>query len=128
MQFEPVTPLVHSRTGGPVRVLKLWVGGRIKEVGRHDSRWWRSICKFREGSGAVARGWFDNNIRRVVGNGRETLFWTDNWLGGVPLKLQFSRLNELPVHKECSVEEMGGRVAVVGGFGGVVYWRVRRTM
>jgi len=31
---------------------------------------------------------------------------TDKWFDGVPLKLQFSRLYELSVHKECTVEEM----------------------
>jgi len=101
--------LLVDREGLWYRVLKARYGeveGRIKEGGRYDSRWWRSICKVREGSGMVVGGWFDNNIRRVVGNGRETLFWTDNWLGGVPLKLHFSRLYELVVHKECSVEEM----------------------
>jgi len=42
----------------------------------------------------------------MVGNGSKTFFWTDNWLGGAPLCLQFSPLYELLVNKECSVEEM----------------------
>ena len=60
----------------------------------------------REGVGLGVGNWFDDNIKRVVGNGRNTFFWTDNWLGGAPLKLQFNRLYELSVHKECTVEEM----------------------
>jgi len=61
----------------------------------------------REGrEGAAVGRWFDNNIRWVVGNGRKTFFWTDNWLGGVPLNLQFIRLYELSVNKDCLVEEM----------------------
>jgi len=58
------------------------------------------------GSGVGVGNWFDDNIRRVVGNGRNTFFWTDNWLDGAPLKLQFSRLYELSVHKKCLVEDM----------------------
>jgi hypothetical protein len=56
--------------------------------------------------GSGLESWFDDNTRRVVGNDKNTFFWTDNWLGGVPLKLQFSRLYDLSVHKEYSVEDM----------------------
>ena len=82
------------------------VGGRIKEGGNNASLWWRMIYHVRKGVGSGVGNWFEDNTRRVVGNGKNTLFWTDNWLGGVPLKLQFSRLYELSVHKECSVEDM----------------------
>jgi hypothetical protein len=99
------------------------VGGRLQEGGRHSSRWWRMICNVREGSGLGVGRWFDDNIRRVIGNGRNTLFWTDNWLGGVPLKIQFSRLYELAVHKECSVEDMARAGWEEGGGGWV--WRRR---
>ena len=99
------------------------VGGRIKEGGRNSSRWWRSICNVREGSGLVVGRWFDDNIRRVVGNGRNTFFWSDNWLGGVPLKLQFNRLYDLSVHKECSVEDMSTARWEDGSLGWV--WRRR---
>jgi len=85
----------------------LWEeGGRVQDGGRHASSWWRMMCRVREGIGSGVGSWFDDNIRKVVGNGRNTFFWTDNWLGGAPLKLQFSRLFKLSVHKECSVEDM----------------------
>jgi hypothetical protein len=29
--------------------------------------------------------WFDDNLRRVVGNGVNTSFRLDTWVGGVPL-------------------------------------------
>ena len=57
------------------------VGGSIMEGGRNASRWWRMICNVREGRGAAVDSWFDKNIRRVVGDGRNTFFWTYNWLG-----------------------------------------------
>ncbi|MCI38432.1 hypothetical protein A2U01_0059660, partial [Trifolium medium] len=33
------------------------------------------------------RGWFAKDIERRVGNGVETLFWSDPWLGGVPFSV-----------------------------------------
>jgi len=101
------------------------VGGRIKDGGNDASLWWRMICDVREGVGSGVGIWFEDNIRRVVGNGKNTFFWTDNWLGGVPLKLKFSRLYELSVHKECSVEDMAKLGWEVGGHSWV--WR-RRLM
>jgi hypothetical protein len=98
-------------------------GGKIKGGGRNSSRWWRSICNVRDGSGLAVGRWFDDNTRRVVGNGCNTFFWTDNWLGGVPLKLQFSRLYDLSVHKECTVEDMARAGWEEGGLGWV--WRRR---
>jgi len=53
------------------------MGGRIKEGGSDASLWWRMICHVREGVGTGAGNWFDDNTRRVVGNGRNTFFWTD---------------------------------------------------
>lgn len=59
----------------------------------------------------------------MVANGRKTFFWTDNWLGGVPSRIQFSRLFELSVNQECSVEEMA-RLGWEEG-GGVWVWKRR---
>jgi hypothetical protein len=101
------------------------VGGCIMDGGRNASRWWRMICNVKEGRCAAVDRLFDNNIRRMVGDGRKTFFWTDNWLGGVPLNIQFSRLYELSVHKDVLVEEMARLGWEVGGSGWV--WR-RRLM
>lgn len=82
-------------------------GGRpYPRGGMHASGWWRMMCNIREGVGSGMGSLFDDNIRRVVGNDRNTCFWTDSWLGGVHLRIQFSRLYELSVNRECSVEEM----------------------
>jgi hypothetical protein len=67
--------------------------------------------------------WFENNTRRVVGDGKGTLFWHDIWMGEIPLKIKFPRLFALSVNKECSVEEM---VRVMGADGGrECLWRRR---
>lgn len=65
--------------------------------------------------------WFKDNTCRVVGNGRNTFFWMDNWVGGVPLRTRFRRLNDLVVHRECSVADVAELGWEVGGSGWV--WR-----
>jgi len=90
-------------------VLKVRYGevcGRIQEGDRNASAWWKMMGGVREGIGSGVGNWFDDNVERVVGDGKNTFFWTDKWLDGGPLKFQFSRLYSLSVHKECTVEEM----------------------
>lgn len=98
-------------------------GGRLKEGGRESSLWWRMICGIRNGVGLGVGRWFDDNIRRVVGGGGDTYFWTDNWVGGVPLRIRFPRLFELVVNKWATVEDMERRGWEVGGDAWV--WRRR---
>jgi len=81
-------------------------GGRLQERGNNCSTWWRSICRICEELGEGVGRWFDDNIRRVVGDGRNTLFWYDTWLGKIPLRLKFPRLFDQAANKKCSVEEM----------------------
>ena len=64
-------------------------------MGSHCSSWWRVLGRIREGVGEGDGRWFDENIRRVVGDGTNTLFWHDNWVGGIPLRLKFPRLFDL---------------------------------
>jgi len=40
-----------------------------------------------------------DNVRRVVGGRRSTYFWIANWVGGVPLQVQFPRLFDLTENK-----------------------------
>ena len=59
--------------------------------------------------------WFDDNVRRVVGDGKGTLFWYDNWIGDIPLRLKFPKLFDLAMFKEVTVEaRVGGRGIGVG--------------
>jgi len=64
-------------------------GRRLKEGGNDSSIWWRMLSGIRGGVGMGVESWFDDNVRRVVGGGKSTYFWLDNWVGGKPLKLQF---------------------------------------
>ncbi|KEH35521.1 hypothetical protein MTR_3g093740 [Medicago truncatula] len=93
--------------------------GHIKEGDMRGSHWWRMVCRVRDGVGEGVGSWFEENLRWVVGNGRNMLCWFDCWVGDMPLRLKYPRLFDLTVWKECSVEEMwrlgwieGGRVWV----------------
>jgi len=90
-------------------------GERLKEGGRESSSWWRMMCGIRNGVGLGVGSWFDDNLRRVVGGGRDTYFWTDNWVGGVPLRVRFPRLFELTDNRWSTVEEMERRGWENGG-------------
>ena len=49
-------------------------------------------------------------MSRKVGDGTNTLFWYDMWLGDVPLCRRFSNLFYLAVDKVCSVASMFSQV------------------
>jgi len=75
-------------------------GGRLMGGGRDASLWWRDIC-------ALGREeWFSDHVSRAVGNGRNTRFWVDGWLGGVAFSVRFSRLYDLSLDREVSVSDM----------------------
>ena len=99
------------------------VRGRIREGGWESSVWWRMMCRIREGVGEGVGNWFEDNIRCEVGDGRDTLFWYDKWIGDMPLRVRFPRLFDLVVEKECSVGEMAGRGWGIDG--GAWVWRRR---
>jgi len=50
--------------------------------------------------------WFDDNLRRVVGDGVNTVFWTDQWIGGISLSVRFSCSSELSESKDMTVADM----------------------
>jgi len=56
-----------------------WGGGRPTEGrGRDCSVWWRMMQGIHGGVGMGVGSWFEDNSRRVVGDGSGTYFWTDN--------------------------------------------------
>lgn len=64
------------------------------------------MCLRSSSGGGVGDGWFHDNVTKMVGNGRDTFFWTDPWVGGIALSVQFSRLYDLSINKNRKVEEM----------------------
>jgi len=81
------------------------------------------MCLIRSGVGEGVGNWFEDDIRRVVGDGHNTLFWFDNWVGDMPLRFKFPRLFDLAVNKECLVEEMARLGWTIEGMAWV--WRRR---
>jgi hypothetical protein len=75
----------------------------LEVEGRSGSFWWREVARIRDGVGAAGEGWFAERVTQKVGNGADTLFWYDRWLGGSPLCERFSRLFDLAEDKAISV-------------------------
>jgi hypothetical protein len=91
------------------RVLEARYGmehGRLMAGGRLGSAWWREIVRFRDGVGGIRDDWFGECVMRKVGDGTDTLFWSDRWLGGIPLCEWFGRLFDLAAIKTYTVSEM----------------------
>ncbi|KAF1886402.1 hypothetical protein Lal_00045634 [Lupinus albus] len=55
----------------------------------------------------VTRGWFDDNIWKEIGDGLQTLFWHDIWVGNQSLKLVFPRLFRLASNNQSRVGDNG---------------------
>ncbi|CAJ2642357.1 unnamed protein product [Trifolium pratense] len=101
--------MLVDREGLWFRVLAARYGfedGRLCEGGQRGSVWWREIVRIREGEGELGGRWFREHIVRRVGDGLDTLFWTDPWLDGISLRERFGRLFELAETKSRSVVEM----------------------
>jgi len=72
-------------------------GGFLLDGGRHAPAWWRTmaaLCK---------ESWFQDHVRRLVGNGKHIYFCSGVWVGGFPFRDRFSRLFELSMSKWVSV-------------------------
>ncbi|GAU10810.1 hypothetical protein TSUD_425590, partial [Trifolium subterraneum] len=99
--------------------------GKVLEGGSRGSSWWREIVKLRDGEGAEGgMGWFAQGIERKVGSGAETFFWSDPWLGGVPLCVRYRRLFDLSLNRMSTVAEM----SALGWGGGGEAWLWRRQL
>lgn len=51
-------------------------------------------------------GWFSGYVMRRVGDGAETSFWFDRWLGDVPFCERFRRLFDLSENKAMTVADL----------------------
>ncbi|CAJ2635808.1 unnamed protein product [Trifolium pratense] len=73
---------------------------------RTNSVWWRDLVKIGIGSGALI-GLLNGVVRKKLGNGHNTSFWHDKWIGVIPLKNVYPRLFSVSVDKDSSVAESG---------------------
>jgi hypothetical protein len=74
------------------------------------SSWWKNIIDLEKV--VPGKKWLLENIRRKVGNGVTTHFWTTKWVSDLPLSCLFPRLFSLSNQKDCKVSDC---VLLVGG-------------
>jgi hypothetical protein len=98
--------------------------GRLEVGGRSVSHWWKEVAKIRDGVGEVDGGWFTTRVSKVLGDGSNSLFWYDRWVGEVPLCSRFARLFDLSTNKLSTVADMFSLGWEVGGEA----WRWRRRL
>lgn len=92
-------------------------GGVEKTTERMYSGWWKSLLSLEKENSGFRREWFSAAIKRVVGNGTKTQFWTDNWMDdGDCLRVRFSRLFSL------SLDKAGNVADIVGWRDGEIEW------
>jgi hypothetical protein len=92
--------------------------------GWSGSSWWKEVAKIRDRDGVDGSGWFEESVVRKVGDGRESFFWTDVWLGGQPLCRRFRLLFDLAKKKSFTIATMH----VLGWEEGGAGWRWRRRL
>jgi len=101
--------MLSDRGGLWYRVLVARYGeeaGRLEIGGRSASPWWREIVKIRDRVGEIDGGWFAERVSKVLGDGTNTFFWLDRWIGDVPLCRRFARLFDLTTSKLSTVANM----------------------
>ena len=67
---------------------------------------WKHICSTLLGNALTAH-MISSCIRRKVGNGEDTLFWQDIWIGDKPLKNMFPRIFRLSPNQLGTISAMG---------------------
>jgi hypothetical protein len=80
---------------------RLELGDNVKPW--YSSLWWKDVCSIGENLGI---NWFSQNVSKKVGNGAQTNFWVDRWIGEIPLKDRFPRLFSISRQKEATVAEI----------------------
>jgi len=119
--------MLMDREGLWYRVLAARYGeeaGTLEVGGQSGSLWWTELVKLRDGLGAADGGGFTERVSKTVGDGSDTFFWYDRWLGDVPLRTRFSRLFDLTTNKLCTVADMCALGWEVGGEA----WSWRRSL
>ena len=74
------------------------------------------ILYIRDGVGDISGGWFGDGVRRRVGDGVATSFWSHRWIGGSPLCVHFPRLFDLAEDKTISVASLFSKGVEQGGW------------
>jgi hypothetical protein len=92
--------VIVSKYGANV-VGRLELGDEVKPW--YSSLWWKDVCSIGENLGI---NWFSQNVSKKMGNGAQTNFWAEKWIGEIPLKDLFPRLFSISRQKEATVAEI----------------------
>jgi len=76
-----------------------------RDINSKVSLWWRDLRKVWRSE--EWGGKFEDRLSLEVGNGREVMFWSDNWIDSEDLKSIFPRLFSLSVNKEAKLCDCG---------------------
>lgn len=57
-------------------VLKQKYGHRLEMINKNTSLWWRDLKSCVSLLGRSGVGWFDKNLRKEVGDGKNARFWS----------------------------------------------------
>nr|KYP35531.1 Putative ribonuclease H protein At1g65750 family [Cajanus cajan] len=77
----------------------------LGKCGAKGSRWWVDLNRIEEGD-LVCNKWMSSKCCKVIGNGVDTKFWLDKWVGHGSLAHRFSRLYQIEINKNASIAEM----------------------
>jgi len=82
------------------------------------------LVKNLRGIGVEGGSWFEESISKHLGNGFNTYFWSNCWMGVVMFMERFRRLYDLLIHKDLTI---GAMHALGSGEDGRA-WRWRRRL
>ena len=100
------------------------LGCSWRNMVRRQGGWRLGAGVFLDGVGETNGGWFAGRMSRKVGDGLQTFFWFDRWVGDVPLRKRFPRLFNLSSDKLITV----GKMFRLGWEEGGEAWRWRRRL
>nr|GEX82393.1 RNA-directed DNA polymerase, eukaryota [Tanacetum cinerariifolium] len=84
------------------KVIRVLYGSSVESHSTSRSSNWCSIM--REVNKLKGKGFdFWSHCKKRIGNGDDSRFWFDCWIGDVPLRVKFPRLFALDLNKEASV-------------------------
>ncbi|KAK7260416.1 hypothetical protein RIF29_26441 [Crotalaria pallida] len=101
--------LLNDRNALWVKVVEEKYGlfdlGRADNYFAHGSKWWCDLGRISHVP-VLAVGWCYAGIKKQVGDGRSTKFWTDPWFGILSLNVVFPRLFSVTANKEEAVADV----------------------
>jgi len=73
------------------------------------------VARIRDGGGDVGGRWFGECVSKKLGDGSDTLFWFDKWVGSTTLCVRYPQLFALSENKFITVANLFARGFEQGG-------------